>query len=268
LSALALTLVAISLAPSTAGPYQQDSIGPIRDVTAQWRHYQPATVFCVRPEPTYTPGGVGPTVTGRNRACRHSGFSRRAKGLVVIRIRTPTLCPGCRRLFVDFSRIPAANSPPSYYAHGHVFYRLSSPNVSYTIDPIDHSPNTKNFTNDKLLAPSGSPQEQVLTPLDLHQFFGYVSDTVDFVHTAAQGPYYIGPWYVNRAGRRVHGVYLDVDVADAAQSPGGAQANAIGYADGFNSGQACPGDQDSFYAGCVDWWGFSSSTVDPFAPRG
>jgi hypothetical protein len=268
LSALALTLVAIALAPSAAGPYQQDSIGPIRDVTARWRHYQPANVFCVRPEPTYTPGGTGPTVTGRNRACRRSGFPRRAKGLVVIRVRTPTLCPGCRRLFIDFSDIPAANSPPNYYAHGHVFYRLASPNFSYTIDPIDHSPNTKNFTNDKLLAPSGSPREQILTPLDLHQFFGYVSDTVDFVHTAAQGPYYIGPWYVNRAGRRVHGVYLDVDVADATQSPGGAQANAIGYADGFNSGQACPGDQDSFYAGCVDWWGFSSSTVDPFAPRG
>src|SRR5436190_825796 len=32
--------------------------------------------------------------------------------------------------------------------------------------------------------------------------------------------------------------------------------NGIGYAAGFNSGQACPPqDQDSFYGGCVDWWG-------------
>jgi hypothetical protein len=266
---LALALAAVTVAPHASGPFQQDSLGPIRDVTPQWRHYQPADVFCIKPETTeYTPGGIGPTVSGRNPACRRSGFSRRAKGLVVIRVRTPPLCPGCRRLFIDFSKIPKANNPPYYYSHGHIFYRLASPNFTYSVDPIDHSPNTKNFTNDKLLAPSGSPQEQVLSPLDLHQFFGYAGDTENFVHTSAQGPYYIGPWYINRAGRRIRGAYLDVDVADATRFPGGAQPNEIGYAAGFNSGQLCPTDDDSFYGGCVDWWGFSVSTVNPFAGRG
>ncbi len=150
-----------------------------------------------------------------------------------------------------------------YYPRGHVFYRLASSNLTYTVDPIDHSPNTKNFTNDKLLAPYGSPQESVIGAGDLHQMFGYVTDTAHFVHTAIQGPYYIGPWYVNRSGRRIHGVYFDVDVADAT-SFGSAQLNAINYVAGFNSGQYCPvDDQDFAYGGCADWWGYSVSSVNP-----
>jgi hypothetical protein len=266
--AVVAALAAFTVAPHAAGPFQQDSLGPIRDVTAHWRTYQPANVFCIKPDVSeYTPGGIGPTVTGRNAACRHSGFRRSVKGLVVVRVRTPILCTGCRRLFIDFSKIPKTDSPPQYYARGHSFYRLASPNFTYTVDPLDHSPNTKNFTNDKLLAPYGSPQERVIGAMDLHQMFGYVADTTHFVHTQIQGPYYIGPWYVNRSGRRIHGIYLDVDVNDASKYPGGTQSNEIGYADGFNSGRMCPrSDDDSFYGGCVDWWGFSTSTVNPYAP--
>ena len=257
---LLLTLVA---AHAAALPFQSDSLGPIGDVTAQWRHYQPATVFCVRPDVTeYTPGGTGPTVTGADPACRHSGFAPEATGLVVIRVRTPTLCPGCRRLFIDFSKIV----PGAHYAHGHVFYRLRSPNLTYTFDPIAHSPNTKNFSNDKLLVPEGSPQQPLVWALDRHQFAGFTSDTAHFIHNAAQGPYYTGPWYLNREGERIDGVYLDVDVADGTALPGEAQANEIGYAAGFNSGTYCPSDADLLYAGCVDAWGFSTSMVDPFAP--
>lgn len=257
--------LAVALAAAHAAlPFQFDSLGPISDVTARWRQYQPAAVFCVRPDVAeYTPGGTGPTVTGGNRACRHSGFARNAAGLVVIRLRTPPLCSGCRRLFIDFSKIHAG----SQYAHGHVFYRLTSPNFTYTFDPLAHSPNTKNFSNDKLLVPEGSPQQPVVWGMDLHQFAGFTSDTAHFVHNAAQGPYYTGPWYVNRRGRRIHGVYLDVDVADATRAPGGAQSNEIGYAAGFNSGARCSSDADLLYAGCVDDWGFSTSSVDPFASR-
>lgn len=255
-------LAALLAAHAAAIPFQADSLGPIRDVTARWQAYQPAAVFCVKPNvPEYTPGGAGPTVTAANRACRHSGFPRATRGLVVIRVRTPSLCPGCRRLFIDFSRIGAGPQ----YAHGHVFYRLTSPNFTYTFDPVAHSPNTKNFSNDKLLVPEGSPQQPLVWALDLHQFAGFTSDTANFVHNVAQGPYYTGPWYVNRAGRRVRGVYLDVDVADATPFPGGAQANQIGYAAGFNSGARCPSDGDLLYAGCVDAWSFSVSAIDPFA---
>jgi hypothetical protein len=275
---LALAMAALAGAPHAGAPhagapsgvpFYYDALGPISDVTTHWQHYQPANAFCVQPEPGgHTPGGVGPTVTGRNAACRHSGYPKAAKGLIVVRVRTPTLCSGCRRLFIDFSKIPKTGAPPYYYPHGHVFLRLSSANFSYTVDPVDHSPNTKNFTNDKLLAPAGSAQERLIGAGDLHQMFGYVTDTLGFVHTAIQGPYYVGPWYVSRQGRRVHGVYLDLDVADATQNPGGVSFNDVSYAAGFSSGQSCPNDDDAFYGGCVDWWGYSSSTVNPYAPLG
>lgn len=258
------TMVAL-LAANAALPFQLDAMGPIRDVTAHWRSYQPARVLCIKPDVTeYTPRGTGPTVTGRTRACRRSGFASSAKGLVVIRVSTPTLCPGCRRLFIDFSKIKRG----AQYAHGHVFYRLASPNTTYTLDPNAHSPNTKNFYNDKLVVPEGSPWQPIVWAGDLHQFAGFTSDTAHFVHNVSQGPYYTGPWYVNQQGRRINGIYLDVDVADATQYPGGAQANEIGYAAGFNSANRCPSDADFLYGSCVDEWAFSTSTVNPFAPLG
>jgi hypothetical protein len=264
---IAAALAVLALTSGASGPFHYNALGPLRDVTAQWQRYQPADVFCVKPETAeFTPGGVGPTVTGANPACRRSGYPHSARGLVVIRVRTPALCSGCRRLFIDFSKIPARNSPPDYYPRGHLFYRLISPNPTYTVDPIDHSPNTKNFTNDKFVSPNGSARATVIGVLDLHQAAGYAGDTTNFVHTKLQGPYYIGPWYLNRAGRRVHGVYFDVDAADATQLPGGGEANDIGYVGGFDTRRVCPGDQDSFYGGCVDWWAYSTSTVDPFIP--
>lgn len=251
-------------AASPSNPFQQDPIGPIVDVTGHWRHYQPAKTFCVRPDVNeYTPGGVGPTVTGADPACAHSGFPATATGVVKITVTTPPLCPGCRRLFLDFSKIPAANSPPLAYARGHAYYRLASINPTYTVDPIDHSPNTKNFTNDKLVTPDGSPQQPFVNGFDLHAM-EYVTDTVHFVHNASQGPYYIGPWYLNRSGHRINGAYLDVDVVDAQRLPGGATVNAISYQSGFNSGQACPSDDDLLYGGCVDWFGSSAEMIDPF----
>jgi hypothetical protein len=250
-----------SASARAAAPFQFDSLGPISDVTAHWQRYQPARAFCIRPNaPQYTPGGTGATDTGSDRACRRSGFPASATGLVRVAIRAPVLCAGCRRLFIDFSKIGSG----SRYAHGHVFYRLASANFSYTFDPLAHSPNTKNFTNDKLLVPEGSAQEPIVWALDLHQFAGFTSDTARFVHNAIQGPYYTGPWYVNRHGRRIWGVYLDVDVADATRYSS-AQLNELGYVAGFNSGSLCQSDGDLLYAGCADAWSFSASAVDPFS---
>lgn len=255
-------------APSSSQALHENAIGPLRDVTAHWRSYQPAGAFCIRPERAqYTPGGSGASATGRDPACRRSGFPRRATGLVKITIKAPPLCSGCRRLLIDFSKIPPGSEPSNYYAHGHVYYRLASANSSYTVQPTAHSPNTKNFTNDKLIAPSRSPQERVISVLDLHQVFAYVSDTAHFIHTAIQGPYYIGPWYLNRQGRRIRGVYLDVRIAGATRYPS-AQLNAIGYGAGFDSGRLCPSDADAFYGGCIDAFALSTSTVDPFAHSG
>ncbi|MFN2544419.1 MAG: hypothetical protein ABR600_07600 [Actinomycetota bacterium] len=257
-------LAVLGPAAADAAPFQQDPMGPISDVTRQWRHYQPAAAFCVKPDANeYAAGGAGAIATGRNAACRRSGFKRSDTGLVLIRVRTPILCSGCRRLFVDFSKIPAENDPPTSSAHGHVYYHLASSNWTYTVDPIAHSPNTKNFTNDKLLVPEGSPQQPFVNGFDLHAI-AYVADTAHFIHTKAQGPYYIGPWYMNRAGQRIKGVFLDLDVADATEYPDPA-LNAVGYWSGFNSGQSCPADDDGYYGGCFDWWGMSASTVDPYA---
>ena len=172
----------------------------------------------------------------------------------MISVRTPTLCPGCRRLFIDFSKIPTptARRPTTPAGTPSTGWRRRT--SRYTVDPIAHSPNTKNFTNDKLLAPSGSPQEQLIGALDLHLASGYVTDTVNFVHTAVQGPYYIGPWYLNRGGppdrrrvprRRRRRRDRSTPTAPAERRSATAPAS---------TGQTCPNDDDSFYAGCVDWW--------------
>jgi hypothetical protein len=252
-----------ALARADSGPFQNDPMGKLKDVTEHWRHYQPAERFCVRPDTTtYTPGGDGADASGKDRACRRSGFKRRAKDLVKVHIRTPDLCTGCRRFFIDFSKIPKATAYGDGHAQGHAYYHLSSVNNTYTVDPKAHSPNTKDFTNDKLVAPHGSTQEQVGGAFEMHAI-DFVTDTRNFIHTASQGRHYIGPTYQNSDHEDINGVYLDVNVADATQWPN-PQLNAIGYAAGFNSGGVCPTDDDSFYGGCFDWWGMSSNTIDPF----
>jgi hypothetical protein len=240
-----------------AAPFQSDSMGPLSDVTANWRYYQPASAFCIRPDGVqYTPGGTGATATGRDPACRRSGFPTNAIGLVKVAIHTPLLCAGCRRLFIDFSRIPATGG-----ARGHVYYHLGGFNFTYTVGAVAHSPNTKNFTNDKLITPEGSLQEPLIAGFDLHAV-AYVADTAYFIHNAIQGPYYIGPWYLNRRGDRIDGIYLDVNVATSFGNP---ELDSIRYVDGFNSDMFCPSDGDLLYGGCVDDWSFSASSVDPFS---
>jgi hypothetical protein len=249
---------ALALPAAPATPVQNDPMGPISDVTRDWQSYQPADTFCVKPDVNeYAAGGIGPTTTGADPACAQSGFSPTTSGLVKIHVDTPTLCTGCRRLFIDFSKVPAANG-----AHGHAYYHLASVNPGYTVDPVDHSPNTKDFTNDKLVAPDGSPQAAVAQAFELHAI-DFVTDTAHFVHTGSQGPYYIGSWYLSRDGRRIEGVYLDVDTADATPLPGGAAANGIYYMAGYNSGAACPNDDDILYAGCADSSGGSAEQVVP-----
>jgi hypothetical protein len=264
-TAIVIALVTTpAVAGAASGPFVNDPMGALHDVSSRWRHFQAAIRFCIKPDVTeYTPGGAGATLTGRNRVCRRSGFPRRAKHLVKIHVRAPSLCGGCRRFFIDFSRIPRTSPAGDGHAQGHAYYHLASFNNTYTVRPTAHSPNTKNFTNDKLLAPDGSPQEQVIGGWDLHAI-EYVTDTRHFIHNSSQGPYYVGPWYLNRGGRRIHGVYLDVNVAGAMRLPD-PTLNGIGYIAGFNSGGACPSDDDLLYAGCFDWWGMSSTTIDPFA---
>lgn len=253
-------------------PLTQDPLGPLVDVTGRWQRFQPARAFCIRPNVFEASGDDGATATGRRPACRRSGFPRAAEGLYVVRIRAPRLCAGCRRLFLDYSAIPPENDPPVFYARGHAYFRLHSSNHRYTVDPLSHSPNIKNLTNDKLVAPAGSPQELLTHAFDLHAM-AYVGDTAHFAHSSVQGPWYIGPWYVNRRGERIRGAYLDVDVTAAEPLPDPA-LNEIVYMAGFNSGEAtCPdnvladgayADGNYFYGGCADHRGMSSEGLDPY----
>lgn len=281
---LRLAAVAVALAvtvpahahPLPASSFTQDPLGPLTDVTSNAGHFQPAGVFCVKPD-VFQLTGVGDTVTAADPGCARSGFAPGEGGLVKITVSTPLLCGGCRRLFLDYSKIPKRNHPPSFYAHGHAYFDVGSVNPSYTVEPVAHSPNVKNFTNDKLFVPDGSLQELVVYPFDLHSR-AYTGNTTHTVHSAPQGPYYTGPWYVNRNGDRIYGAYLDVTVVtDLGRLPGDHRLNEIGYVAGFHSGAGtCPdeklgdgtyADGDGFYAGCVDHFGAGRTVVDPFAKR-
>lgn len=263
-----LTLVAL-LVLAVAGPARaepnpvvHDAMGPLVDVTNDWQRYQPADRFCIEMNgfDIYT------ALTGdTGEQCGQSGKFR-------LDVQTPPLCPGCRRLFIDYSQIPENDASAGlFWAHGHVFFRLHAWNFTYTADPIAHSPNIKNFTNDKLVAPYGSPQEQVITAFDTHSL-AYVGSTDRFTHSEIQGPYYVGPAYKNRDDEVIHGAYVDVDVAGATDLMNPA-LNEIRYWAGFNSGEVtCPDnlfeeydDGNYFYYGCASHPAVSESFVDPFA---
>ena len=294
--AAAFAIQAAGAAPPPANPYFQDPLGPISDVSNDWLHYQPAEEFCIKTD-VFTYPADGPFVTGSDPACAFSGWSPTDTGLYKFTLAnlkrysfsdrgeyapgdgspaprtTPTLCAGCRRIFLDFSKIPASNSPPYYYAHGHAYLRFMSYNFGYYADPYAHSPNMKNFTNDKLFVPEGSVQSNFVIPFDTHGM-EYVTDTAHYAHASDQGPWYIGPRYVNTAGEWINGVYLDIDVASSGPY-GGTGVDEIGYQSGFNDGESSmfndgesycfDNDGNYFYGGCFNHFGGSTRGVDPWA---
>jgi hypothetical protein len=275
LLACAALLLAVSVASADdfpATPFTQSPMGPLVDVTDAWTGYQPAEAFCVRPD-VFQLTGIGPTVDGDDPDCAFSGFAPADTGLVKIEIVTPPLCNGCRRLFIDYALIPA-NSSQVRYAHGHSYFHYGSLNPGYTIEPIAHSPNVKNFTNDKAFVPDGSVQEPLVWAFDSHNRT-YTGNTVHTVHSEVQGPYYTGPWYVNASGVRIVGAYLDINVSgDLGELPGDHRLNEIAYFAAFHSGEAtCPdellgdgayADGDAFYGGCIDGFGAGREVIDPF----
>jgi hypothetical protein len=273
--ACAALLLAASVASAhdfPATPFTQSPMGPLVDVTDVWTDYQPAEAFCVRPD-VFQLTGIGPTVDGADPDCAFSGFAPADTGLVKIEIVTPPLCNGCRRLFVDYAQIPP-NEASVRYTHGHSYFHYGSLNPTYTVEPIAHSPNVKNFTNDKAFVPDGSVQEPLVWAFDSHNRT-YTGNTAHTVHSEVQGPYYTGPWYVSVAGERITGAYLDVNVlGDLGALPGDHRLNEIAYFAAFHSGEAtCPdeligdgayADGDAFYGGCIDGFGAGREVIDPF----
>lgn len=274
LAAAAVVATTWFSAPARAAgtsPNSGDPLGPLVDVTAAWQAYQPSSDFCVHPTVFEVPATTE-TASGATPACAASGFPTTATGLYEVKIDTPPLCAGCRRLFIDFSKIaPSTATAPT--SHGHAYLRLMSLNPTYTVPPVAHSPNIKNLTNDYLVAPPGSAISAVTSQVDPYDM-AYAADTANFAHTAAQGPYYVGPGYVNTAGKWIYGAYLDVDMSKATQLPQAAM-NLIRYAAGFDSSPStCPDsllfgagytDGNYFYGGCVNAFGASSPPgVDPW----
>lgn len=275
LTAAAVVALLIATPPARASgtdPTSSDPLGPLVDVTADWQAYQPNSDFCVHPTVFEVPATTE-IATGSTPACAKSGFAPSATGLYEVKIDTPGLCQGCRRLFIDYSKIPPSTmSAPT--SHGHAYLRLMSFNPTYTVQPLAHSPNIKNLTNDYLVAPPGSPISALTSQVDPYDM-AYAGDTANYAHTAAQGPYYVGPGYLNTADQWVTGAYLDVDLSKASQLPQ-AELNVIRYAAGFDSSPAsCPDaalfgpeytDGNYFYGGCVNAFGASSPPgVDPWA---
>ena len=260
--------------PLPETPFTQDPLGPLVDVTSAWQDYQPAEAFCVLPDVFQFPGpGSDAASTGTDPDCAASGFAPSDDGLVKITIGAPALCGSCRRLFIDYSKIPATNEPPVLYAHGHAYVHLTSFNPSYTVQPEAHSPNIKNFTNDKLFVPEDAPYQPFVSGFDTHAI-AYTGNTAHFVHNAQQGPYYVGPWYVNRAGERITGAYLDVAIdSDYAAPPQVHPVNEISYGAGFHSGEKVCFDEvvgdpyrdgDGYYGGCIDGFGGGRTPIDPY----
>ena len=274
LVAVAATLTAMALPAKATGtdPTSSDPLGPLVDVTSDWQAYQPSDDFCVHPTVFEFPATTENS-TGATPACTGSGFASTDTGLYEVKIATPPLCTGCRRLFLDYSKIDlGTSSAPT--AHGHAYFRFMSFNQSYKISPVAHSPNIKNLNNDFLVSPPGTPISTLTAAADQYDW-AYTGDTANFAHIAAQGPYYVGPWYINTAGQKVYGAYLDVDLSGATQLPA-AELNLIRYAAGFDSspstcadaevGGAAYTDGNYFYGGCVNAFGASSPPgIDPWA---
>lgn len=244
-------------------PGMLDAMGPIQDVTESWTEYQPSESFCVTLDGfdgyTAFSGDPGPT-------CPESED-------LLVEIDTPDLCTGCRRLFINYAMIPEANDPGAglFYARGHVFFRMHAFNPNYTANPLAHSPNIKNFTNDKFIAPYDSPQEQAATAFDTRAI-AYVGSTLKHTHSEIQGPYYVGPTYRNHEGRLIRGAYIDVDAQDSLGVP---ELDQIRYWVGYNSGEAtCPdnvlfdgeyADGNYGYGACAAHPAVSESVIDPVA---
>lgn len=270
---IAAATAAVSLPARATGtdPTSSDPLGPLVDVTSDWQAYQPSPDFCVKPTVFEFPSTTE-TSTGATPACAASGFPASATGLYEVKVATPPLCNGCRRLFIDYSKIaPGTDAAPT--SHGHAYFRLMSFNQTYTVAAVDHSPNIKNLTNDYLVSPPGSPVSVVTAAADQYDM-AYTGDTANYAHTAAQGPYYVGPGYLNTLGQWVYGAYLDVNVGGATRLPV-ATANAIRYAAGFDSSPStCPDaavfgpaytDGNYLYGGCVNAFGASSPPgIDPW----
>jgi hypothetical protein len=250
------------------------ALGPLVDVTREWRDYQAATVqlvpisdYASDPEDGPPPLGVG-TCGGETQHAAADG-STVPDGRVVAQppagIPAPpgthgpycllsyfasdftALCSGCHRVLVDFAGIPVGDtSSPGADGHWAARFSMSQLNVSAPFD--GHSPNMKNLCSDKFFNPSAGSECQPYAQVDGYGL-EFEGDATIYHHYPLEGRYYNGPAYLAGNGTKVapyhwvDGAYFDVD-------PMGATGLTMWYGVGYRGrGDAAP-DTDQSY-GCL-----------------
>lgn len=260
---------------AAALPFCTAALGPLRDVTADWRIYQPALVqpipisdyFPSDPETADKPLGFGhcgtettlapppaiPTSTeavsapagvapppGKNSPYPGSRYCL----LRYIPSDFDTLCASCHRILVDYTSIPSTGPG----AEGHWAGRFTPGQVFQATIPVNaHSPNIKNLCSDKFFNPTpGSGCATLgLAFLDLHGL-EMEGDTSYFHHFPLEGHYFNGPAYLAGDGSSVayhwvQGAYFDIQ-------PAGAMS--IWYSAGYRGAGDILPDTDQSY-GCL-----------------
>ena len=251
------------------------ALGPIVDVTAAWRAYQPALIqpvpisdYTSDPEDGTPPLGVG-TCGGESSAPSSDGTpipAATAAAAPPAGIPAPPgthgpycvlryiaddftpLCAACHRLFIDYAAIPASGTATSPPADGHWAGRLQWSLGQQLVAQINgHSPNIKNLCSDKFVNPApGATCSSPTSNLDA-SFLEVEGDSSVYHHFPFEGRYYNGPEYLAGDGTTVPyhwvlGAFLDVD-ASAVQGQG-----TVWYQVGYRgTGDLVP-DTDQSYA--------------------
>ena len=270
-----------------ATPQCGAALGPLRDVTAAWRWYQPALLqpvpvsdYAADPEDAAPPVGAG-TCGGETASPASNGqpvppstlASTPPRGvpappgshgpyclLRYLATDFTALCTGCHRILLDFAAMPAGSAAQPA-ADGHWAGRISlSTGFAATAEPNGHSPNIKNLCSDKLIDPgAGSTCVPWFTLVDTYAL-GIEGDTATFHHFPREGRYYNGPGYLAGNGRDVpyhwvRAAYVDVN-------PGGAGASAW-YGASYRGANDPLADTDQSYGCACEVPPFGTSTLSP-----
>ena len=254
-------------------PQCVSALGPLVDVTGQWREYQPALVqpipmadYASDPEDLAV-GSCGtehgaaaadgtplPSATKQSTPPAGVPGPPRSDGpYCVLRFFaadfTPP-CQTCHRVLIDYSALPGGNAV-SPAVEGHWAARFTdSQGLSVTLPFNGHSPNIKNLCSDKFFNPSKGAQCDAVPfvePFDLHGL-SVEGDNSVYHHFPLEGRYYNGPAYLAGDGGTVpyhwvHGAYIDLDTG-----PGpGTLWYGIGYR---GKGDPTPDTDQSYACAC------------------
>ena len=277
-------------------PVCTSALGPLRDVSARWREYQPALVqmvpigdYSADPQTavyglcgneTASPAANGQAIppatqsalppTGVPAPPEVAGPSHGPYCVLrYIAADFTPLCPSCLRILIDFSGIPATDAtsdPVSPGADGHFALRLTAGQSLTARTPFNgHSPNIKNLCSDKFFNPSaGADCANALVAGFDEQGLGLEGDTGIYHHFTLEGRYYNGPFYLAGDGRTipyhwVRGAYVDLDL-------GGPTTALLWYGAGYRGkGDPLP-DTDQSYACACEVPPFGHSSVSATLP--